>query len=165
MVGGLVFGGAVVAEPTVQPPVVVPVATDSTIYNFSLRWNIAAPDQPGSKTLNVAENVRAVPPGGPGYQRCYGWRQTIENDNNQSDLRKFQARGRAKAAENALINEIGLAMVVNGVALQQAEPGASPARFTRERYEPTTQGTTSTTAQGGTIGNSPHPCRAASTVR
>jgi hypothetical protein len=37
----------------------------------------------------VAENIRALPPGGPKYTAAFGWRQSIENDNNQSDKRKL----------------------------------------------------------------------------
>jgi hypothetical protein len=29
-------------------------------------------------SFNVAENLRAYAPGGPGYRKYYGWRQTIE---------------------------------------------------------------------------------------
>lgn len=92
-------------------------------YQFQVRWNIAAKPDPGhhGTPVNIAENVRAIPPRGPKYKACYGWRETIENENHQSDLHKYQSRGRAKTARNMLINEIGFAMVVNGVALKQAQ--------------------------------------------
>lgn len=61
-----------------------------------------------------------MPPGGSTYKKTYGWRQTIENDNNQSDARKYLRRGRSYTAEHNLINEIGVAMVITGVAVQRA---------------------------------------------
>jgi hypothetical protein len=79
------------------------------------RWAITD----DSTQFNVAENLRAYAPGGPGYQKYYGWRQTIENDNHQSDARKVQRRGRSSRPDWNHINEMGWAIMNNGVALQR----------------------------------------------
>ncbi len=92
--------------PTGSPPAKVAVA----------RWAITENDS----RFNVAENLRAYAPGGPGYGQYYGWRQTIENNNHQSDARKVQRRGRSSTPEWNHINEIGWSIMINGVALQRA---------------------------------------------
>jgi hypothetical protein len=101
-------------------------ATDHAVYTFQARWNITE-QRTDTKALNVAENVRVVPPRGETYQRVYGWRQTIENENNQSDRRKFLGRGRSMDPLNHLINEIGNSMVTTGIAVQQARQRADDA--------------------------------------
>lgn len=97
-------------------------ATENKLYAFSIRWNLSGTTtEHGTKDkFNVAENIRALPPAGPKYTAAFGWRQTIENDNNQSDRRKVLGRGRSHGARHNLINEIGFAMVITGIAVQQA---------------------------------------------
>ena len=68
--------------------------------------------------LNVAENIRAIPPGTENYERIYGWRQTTENDNNQSDASKYLRRARSANPEHAHIYDILLAATQNGRARQ-----------------------------------------------
>jgi hypothetical protein len=99
---------------------------DNAVYTFQGRWNITE-EHADTKAFNVAENVRVVPPRGETYLRTYGWRQTIENENNQSDRRKFLGRGRSMDPLNHLINEIGISMVTTGIAVQQARQRADGA--------------------------------------
>lgn len=68
-----------------------------------------------------------MPPRGDTYQRVYGWRQTIENENNQSDRRKLLGCGRSMDPLVHLINEIGISMVTTGIAVQQARRRADDA--------------------------------------
>lgn len=80
-----------------------------------LTWSIT---DDGSD-FNVAENLRALPPGSDRYAKVHGWRQTVENDNNQSDTAKSLRRGRSSRPEWNHLNEIGWAIVQNGVAIQR----------------------------------------------
>lgn len=118
---------------------------NKTDHRMYLRWDVhcAAGKAPGSKpskvgelawtvtdddsTFNVAENLRAIPPGSPRYADPHGWRQTIENDNHQSDSRKVQGRSRSARPEWNHLNELGWALMQNGVALQRHRNRASSA--------------------------------------
>ena len=73
-----------------------------------------------SSDFNVAENLRALPPGSPRYDLVHGWRQTVENDNHQTDARKVQCRGRSSRPDWNHLNELGWAIMNNGIALQRA---------------------------------------------
>jgi hypothetical protein len=59
----------------------------------------------------------------PGDFNVYGYRQTVENENNQSDERKYQRRGRSHDSFDNLLNELGVAMIVTGVAVQRYANG------------------------------------------
>lgn len=94
------------------------------------RFNITSAEPVGKNGLNVAENLRLVPPGRPTYTRTYGWRNNSETDNRTRDLRKHEARARSHGAERQHWNEILAAMVQNGEVLmrhrdRQAQAGAS----------------------------------------
>jgi hypothetical protein len=80
-------------------------------------------------TSNVAENRRAVPPGSDRYDEAHGWRQSIENDNHQSDAGKARRRGRSSRAEWNHLNELGWAIMRNGIPLRRHryEQGAAAA--------------------------------------
>ena len=80
-----------------------------------LNWTVTDEDA----TFNVAENLRAIPPGSPRYADPHGWRQTIENDNHQSDARKVQGRGRSARPDWNHLNELSWAIMQNGVAIQR----------------------------------------------
>lgn len=74
--------------------------------------------------LNVAENIRLVPPGGDTSKRVYGWRGNAENGNRQRDHRKHLGRARSRGAARQHQNEIGAAIMGNGVALLRARDRA-----------------------------------------
>jgi hypothetical protein len=92
---------------------------------FDLRWNISGyvDSSDLNSDFNVAEHIRALPPGGAKYTQAYGWRQTVENENNQSDERKYQRRGRSHNSFYNELNELGIAMIVTGVAVQRYANG------------------------------------------
>lgn len=69
--------------------------------------------------FNVTENLRAVPPGSQRYDEAHGRRQSIENDNHQSDARKTLRRGRSSRPEWNHLNELGWAIMNNGIPLQR----------------------------------------------
>lgn len=72
-----------------------------------------------TSTFNVAENLRAFPPGSERYDEAHGWRQSIENDNHQSDARKTLRRGRSSLPEWNHLNELGWAIMSIGIPLQR----------------------------------------------
>lgn len=84
--------------------------------------------------LNVAENIRAIPPGSENYDRIYGWRQTTENDNNQSDASKYLRRARSARPDYSHIYEILLAATQNGRA-RQTYLGTAPFERTEDPPE------------------------------
>lgn len=67
--------------------------------------------------LNIPENIRLVPYGRRVSKRVYGWRNNTENDNRQRDLRKFGGRANSHGATRQHWNEIGAAILENGVAI------------------------------------------------
>jgi hypothetical protein len=126
--------GAKSSVPCTDP--VVRFRDNKATHRMYLEWEIkcVAGLAPGSRpvtvkgswtvtddhpSLNVAENLRALPPGSPRYDEAHGWRQTIENDNHQSDARKVQGRGRSRRPDWNHLNELGWALMQNGIALQK----------------------------------------------
>jgi len=119
------------------PDPYVRIRPNKDSYRMYLEWEVrcAAGLPPGSapalfdkltwtitderSDFNVAENLRAVPPGSERYSQAKGWRQTIENDNHQSDAAKALRRGRSSRPDWNHVNEIGWSIVQNGVALQR----------------------------------------------
>jgi hypothetical protein len=90
---------------------------EPTIDLGVVRVNVTTPATGGKNELNIPENIRLVPPGRDTYTRVYGWRNNAENDNRQRDHRKFLARARSHGAQRQHWNELGGALVQNGVAL------------------------------------------------
>jgi hypothetical protein len=82
-----------------------------------LRVNVTTKPTGGRNALNIPENIRLVPYTRDTYKRVYGWRNNAENDNRQRDHRKHLARARSRGAERQHWNEMGAAMVQNGIAL------------------------------------------------
>ncbi len=93
------------------------VDNDSTIVYGTLRLNLTQEAPRGKGGVNFAENVRLVAPGGERYRRTYGWREDSENNNRQLDNVKWGSRARSWGAERQHWNEIGAAIVQDGIAL------------------------------------------------
>lgn len=81
----------------------------------TVRWTVTE----DNAAFNVAENLRALAPGTERYAQAHGWRQNVENDNHQSDAAKVQRRDRSSRPGWNHINELGWALVQNGIALQR----------------------------------------------
>ena len=90
---------------------------EPTIDLGIIRVNLTTRYMGGKKELNIPENIRPLPPGRDAYTRVYGWRNNAENDNRQRDHRKYLARARSHGAQRQHWNELGAALVQNGVAL------------------------------------------------
>jgi hypothetical protein len=68
------------------------------------------------------------PPASPAYADPHGWRQSVENDNHQSDARKVQGRGRSARPDWNHLNELGWAIMQNGVAVQRHRAAVAAAK-------------------------------------
>lgn len=74
-------------------------------------------DQDRERKLNRSENVRQIAPSDPDFKHIYGRRADAESINRQPDGTLWLGRAHLKGALRQLVNLIGYALMVNGLAL------------------------------------------------
>jgi hypothetical protein len=74
-------------------------------------------DEDRERKLNRSENVRQLPPGSDDFKRIYRRRNDIESINRALDDSMFLGRAHSKGAVRQLVNLIGYALMVNGLAV------------------------------------------------
>lgn len=67
--------------------------------------------------LNSTENARQIAPSDPDFKRLYAWRADIESINRGVEDSLHINRAHSKGHERQLVNLLGYAIMVNGLAL------------------------------------------------
>jgi hypothetical protein len=94
----------------------LPTEYDKQIITVRLHGN--ADDE--RRGLNRTENVRPIPPGGPDFARLYRRRNDAESINRGLDDTLWLRRAHSLGHARQQINILGYALMVNGLAVQQA---------------------------------------------
>ena len=76
-------------------------------------------DEDRARKLNRSENVRPIPPSDPDFKRIYNRRNDAESINRALDDSMWLGRAHSKGHERQLVNMLGYALMVNGLALLQ----------------------------------------------
>lgn len=72
-----------------------------------------------ARKLNRSENVRQIPPTDPDFKRIYGRRSDAESINRSLDDSMWLGRAHSKGRKRQLVNLIGFALMVNGLAVHR----------------------------------------------
>lgn len=75
--------------------------------------------QDKARKLNRSENVRQIPPDDPDFKRIYRRRNDIESINRGLDDSMWLGRAHSKGAKRQLMNLLGYALMVNGLAIHR----------------------------------------------
>lgn len=76
-------------------------------------------EQDKTRKLNRSENVRQIAPNDPDFKRIYRRRNDIESINRGLDDSMWLGRAHSKGAKRQLVNLIGYALMVNGLAIHR----------------------------------------------
>ena len=74
-------------------------------------------DDDSARKLNRSENVRQIAPSDPDFKRIYRRRNDIESINRALDDSMWLGRAHSKGAKRQLVNLLGYALMVNGLAI------------------------------------------------
>jgi hypothetical protein len=91
------------------------VTKDGTKVNVRLDTT----EEDVARKLNRSENVRQLPPSDPDFARIYKRRSDIESINRALDDSMWLGRAHSKGAKRQLMNLIGFALMVNGLAIHR----------------------------------------------
>jgi hypothetical protein len=73
-----------------------------------------------ARRLNRAENVRPIPPSDSDFQRLFSLRNDAESINRGLEDSFFLRRAHSLGRQHQLVNMLGYALMVNGIAIQQS---------------------------------------------
>lgn len=83
----------------------------------SILMRLDQQDTDTARKLNRTENLRPIPPGDPDFERLYRRRNDIESINRNLEDTLFLGRAHSKGHARQLMNLLGYALMVNGLAL------------------------------------------------